>query len=360
MQGNAQAVCNERQIVVAGEINTDSPDFGQLQPMVTAAERELASAGVAEAPARGRCRGGRRHREWVASALAVTFALVLCPLPTVSRASFPGNNGRLAFVDAVEIDVSVEEIHSVRPDGRGRRLLQGGAVNGEVTLAFSPRGGWIAYGSLFAEGPSGLRLFRADDSGQEKQLTHPATVGETIADDDQPAFAPDGRGIAFTRTYWHVSPPSSVVVERSELRIYRRGRTRLLLADARDPTWSIRKRIAFTRASSAGIWVVRPDGSGLRRILKRGRAPDWAPNGRQLVFTLGSRLMLARADGSRMRRLRRGSQPTFSPDGRRVAFINTKGQLATMRLDGGDSRRVASGQEGGPLSSPAWQSRPRR
>jgi hypothetical protein len=32
---NAQAVCNERQIVVAAEINADSPDFGQLEPMVS-------------------------------------------------------------------------------------------------------------------------------------------------------------------------------------------------------------------------------------------------------------------------------------------------------------------------------------
>jgi 2-hydroxychromene-2-carboxylate isomerase len=47
---NAQAVCNERQIVVAAEINADSPDFGRLEPMVCAAERELADAGVAGTP----------------------------------------------------------------------------------------------------------------------------------------------------------------------------------------------------------------------------------------------------------------------------------------------------------------------
>jgi hypothetical protein len=52
MQGyNAQAVCNENQIVVAAELNADSPDFGHLEPMVCAAEGELARAGVAEAPA---------------------------------------------------------------------------------------------------------------------------------------------------------------------------------------------------------------------------------------------------------------------------------------------------------------------
>ena len=47
---NAQAVCNENQIVVAAELNVDSPDFGHLGPMVAAAEHELRSAGVAKAP----------------------------------------------------------------------------------------------------------------------------------------------------------------------------------------------------------------------------------------------------------------------------------------------------------------------
>ena len=51
LQGyNAQAVVNERQIVVAAEINTDSPDFGHLEPMVDAARTELAAAGVTEQP----------------------------------------------------------------------------------------------------------------------------------------------------------------------------------------------------------------------------------------------------------------------------------------------------------------------
>jgi transposase len=51
MQGyNAQAVCNERQIVIAAEINTDSPDFGHLESMVTAAQSELEAAGVTATP----------------------------------------------------------------------------------------------------------------------------------------------------------------------------------------------------------------------------------------------------------------------------------------------------------------------
>src|SRR5438067_2809406 len=51
MQGyNAQAVVGENQIVIAAELNADSPDFGHLEPMVTAAEHELEKAGVSETP----------------------------------------------------------------------------------------------------------------------------------------------------------------------------------------------------------------------------------------------------------------------------------------------------------------------
>ena len=49
LQGyNAQAVCNEQQIVIAAEITGDSPDFGHLQPMITASQRELHAAGITD------------------------------------------------------------------------------------------------------------------------------------------------------------------------------------------------------------------------------------------------------------------------------------------------------------------------
>jgi transposase len=47
---NAQTVTTERQIIVAAEIAPDGLDFAQLDPMVAAAERELAEAGVKERP----------------------------------------------------------------------------------------------------------------------------------------------------------------------------------------------------------------------------------------------------------------------------------------------------------------------
>jgi transposase len=47
---NAQAVTNEHQIVVAAEVMTAAPDFGHLEPMLNAAQRELDIAGVTERP----------------------------------------------------------------------------------------------------------------------------------------------------------------------------------------------------------------------------------------------------------------------------------------------------------------------
>jgi transposase len=51
LQGyNAQTVTTQRQIIIAAELAPDGLDFAQLDPMVSAAERELAEAGVSERP----------------------------------------------------------------------------------------------------------------------------------------------------------------------------------------------------------------------------------------------------------------------------------------------------------------------
>jgi Transposase DDE domain len=51
LQGyNAQAVTNEHQVVVAAEIETVGADFGHLEPMLDAAQRELGAAGVNDTP----------------------------------------------------------------------------------------------------------------------------------------------------------------------------------------------------------------------------------------------------------------------------------------------------------------------
>jgi hypothetical protein len=51
LQGyNAQAVTNEHQVILAAEIETVGADFGYLEPMLDATQRELAGAGIDELP----------------------------------------------------------------------------------------------------------------------------------------------------------------------------------------------------------------------------------------------------------------------------------------------------------------------
>src|SRR3954453_7510942 len=49
LQGyNAQVAVNDQQLVIAAEITTESPDFGHLEPMVRATQRELAAVDLGD------------------------------------------------------------------------------------------------------------------------------------------------------------------------------------------------------------------------------------------------------------------------------------------------------------------------
>ena len=100
MQGyNAQAVCNEHQIVVAAEINTDSPDFGHLEPMVSAAERELAAAGAAEAPTVVVADAGYWHHDQMDQLASRGIQVLIPPDAGKRRGARPGwDGGRYAFM----------------------------------------------------------------------------------------------------------------------------------------------------------------------------------------------------------------------------------------------------------------------
>jgi transposase len=103
MQGyDAQAVCNERQIVVAAELNADSPDFGHLDPMVCAAEHELAGAGVAEAPAVVVADAGYWHHDQMDAVASRGIQVLIPPDAGKRRGARPGwHRGRYAFMRRV-------------------------------------------------------------------------------------------------------------------------------------------------------------------------------------------------------------------------------------------------------------------
>jgi transposase len=95
LQGyNAQAAVNEHQIVVAAEVTVDSPDFGHLEPMVGAAERELAAAG-AEPPRVVVADAGYWHKRQMENVVSRGIQVLIAPDSGLRQGARPGWDGGL-------------------------------------------------------------------------------------------------------------------------------------------------------------------------------------------------------------------------------------------------------------------------
>lgn len=90
---NAQAACNEHQLIVAAEVMTASPDFGHLEPMVSAARRELAAAGVTDRPEVVVADAGYWHLEQINEITGDGIPVLVSPDSSRRKASRPGWNG---------------------------------------------------------------------------------------------------------------------------------------------------------------------------------------------------------------------------------------------------------------------------
>jgi transposase len=103
MQGyNAQAVCTEEQIVIAAEVTIASPDFGQLEPMVTATETELTAAAVTDAPEVVLADAGYWHTEQIERLTGRGLAVLIPPDAGKRKGARPGWNGGIyAFMRRV-------------------------------------------------------------------------------------------------------------------------------------------------------------------------------------------------------------------------------------------------------------------
>ena len=99
---NAQAVTNEHQVVIAAEVTVDSPDFGHLEPMVDAAQVELAKAGVAQVPEVVVADAGYWHQPQMENIVNRGIQVLVPPDSSRRKGNRPGwDGGAYAFMRRV-------------------------------------------------------------------------------------------------------------------------------------------------------------------------------------------------------------------------------------------------------------------
>jgi hypothetical protein len=99
---NVQAVVNEQQIVLAAEVTLSSPDFGQLEPMISATRRELEQVGVSDTPTVALADTGYWHEQQIDQVVS-NGTQVLIP-PDAGKHEKPRRGwtgGRYAFMRTV-------------------------------------------------------------------------------------------------------------------------------------------------------------------------------------------------------------------------------------------------------------------
>ena len=125
------------------------------------------------------------------------------------------------------------------------------------------------------------------------------------------------------------------------------------------------KTIAFDLYG--GLWLVGIEGGPARRLTSdfdEVAQPDWAPDGRSLVFQSyrdgNFHVWSIRTDGSGLTQLTRGPndcrEPRYSPDGRRIAYSsdpNGRYAIYVLEVASGKSRALTSAAKA-QESEPAW------
>jgi hypothetical protein len=112
---NAQAAVSEQQIVLAAEISVESPDFGQLEPMVDATVSGLEWASVAEKPKVAVADAGYWHHEQMDSLAAGGIQVLIPPDAGKRKGARPGwQGGRYEWMRRVLATESGQRLYRKR------------------------------------------------------------------------------------------------------------------------------------------------------------------------------------------------------------------------------------------------------
>ena len=256
-------------------------------------------------------------------AVLVTSLIVLSGGAMPAGATFPGANGRIAFVNAFRPGW---RIWSVRPDGSGPRRLTRGE-DGNVSPAWAPDGRRIAYES-FSNRTRSSNLMTVDPHGQNRTLVLGLKSPAWLS---QPTWSPDGTQIAFLGDISGAHDRADIVIldlDDLDTTVLR------CLGLCRDLDWSPEgSRFAFISYRQRHtlryrLMVMDTDGTGVGTLTREVPVLSdlsWSPDGTQIVFggTHLFNIFTIGADGTGLQRVTKTPNywevtPAWSPNGRRI------------------------------------------
>jgi Tol biopolymer transport system component len=308
------------------------------------------------------------------------IVLVAVAVPNAS-ATLPGRNGIIVFKRYFEPD-QWGALFTIGSNGRGEKQLTHTSRNvTDDQPDWSPDASLIVFTRCSPDTPCTIYTVKPDGSQLKRVSPKPCLPGPPQCEDGANAsFLRDGRHVVYTRaTGGERHFPNWDQIEHSDIvvRDLHGGNPRVLIsstpyrADYNSPQFSPDgSRLVYVRANSPlskpalkrALFVASGDGSHSRRItpwsLNGGDNPDWAPNGKLIVFRsheeneggAQSQIYVVRPDGTGLRAITRfqpGTQVlsySFSPDGKWITFAKTGTgglpELFVMRVNGKNIRSV--------------------
>jgi Tol biopolymer transport system component len=311
--------------------------------------------------------------------VAAIVAVLMAARP--GGATFPGMNGRIAFIKTVDsLSGAVGDIYTVKPDGSDMKQVTSFNSNvfGAGWVGWSPNSQQLVFQLFNLSTFQGqLWLVNADGSNQHLLLNDPLSF-----DDAHPSFSPDGSQIVFSRCR-----PTNCAVFR--VQADGTGLTAIthfsVNSDVNDlyPVYSPDgKTIAFTGFFRDGvlcaIYLADADGSNIRRLTPPGLeawGADWSPDGGKITFATNSisafsgtgldeEIWVIKADGTKATRLTSNNQhfkgyfagphdgtPSWSPQGDAIVFERdapdfSSSAIYIMNPDGSGAKPIREGLAG--------------
>ncbi len=240
--------------------------------------------------------------------------------------------------------------------GTERRICEAG-----TGLAWSPDGKTLAIASPpDARGRNHIVLHSLQ-RGEERSLTRPEPYSDSF-----PAFSPDGRTVAFLRSF-SISAREVMTVAASG------GEPARLTFDER-PVWGLAwtadgREIVYSanRGGAEALWRVRRAGGPPQRVMVTSQTavyPAISRQGTRLAYTeefndsniylyAGPRFA---ASSALAHSTREDHSPQFSPDGERVVFVSRRtgsDEIWVTRRGGGSPAQLTS-FAGPATGSPRW------